>query len=120
MGENLGEVYKTCSACSRTWITRDRFLSDPDVVVIGYQAYFKELELGLFLFNHTVCGTTLGIKAGNFVDLSSGPVFRERLTGTDQCPGYCIHECELSPCPQECECAYIRDVMNIVNHWRKD
>jgi hypothetical protein len=42
-------------------------------------------------FNHTPCLTTLAIKASEFTDLYDGPIFTERATGTESCPGYCLH-----------------------------
>ncbi len=109
--------FKVCTMCGANWQTRSEFLADPLVVTIGYQANFKQLTLGLFFFNHEACKTTLAIKASLFTDLHSGTMFRERLTGTRDCPGYCTHKNELRPCPAQCECAYVRDVLDQVTHW---
>jgi hypothetical protein len=107
--------------CDAVWEDRNRFLSDPQVLAVGYQADLEVLESGLFLFNHTRagCGTTLVIEVGEFVDLSEGPVYRERLTGTEECPEYCLRPNDLSPCPRSCECAYVRDVLQVVRNWKK-
>lgn len=83
--------FKTCSKCGFFWPHRGSFLSDPKLRLIGYQAYFDELMEGLVLFNH-ICGTSLAIQAGDFQDLYDGPMFSERLTGTEECHGYCLHE----------------------------
>ena len=93
-------------------------MNDPHVRVIGYQANFVELEAGLFLFNHqkTGCHTTLAVEAAIFRDLYDGPVFSEPLTLTDECPRYCIRQDELRPCPAKCECAYVREILNIVKN----
>ena len=87
--------------------------------MIGYQVNFDQLDLGFFLFNHLKCGTTLGISAGSFKDLYNGPVFSERLTGTEKCREYCLHEYQLDPCPATCECAYVREILQIVRKWPK-
>ena len=117
----MEDLFKQCSFCLHSWTTRDGFLADPDVHLVGYQANFDKLEAGLFLFNHDFpdCGTTLAIDAARFRDLYHGPVFSERLTLTDRCPRYCMQQEELRPCPARCECAYVREVSDIVRNWPK-
>ena len=114
-----GEPFKTCSNCGRPWSGRGSFLSDPAVELVGYQSFLEELELGLFLFNHCDCGTTLAIPAGAFSDLHDGPVFNERLTGSEACQGFCQQRRSLEACPNRCECAWVRDVLQVVRAWPK-
>ena len=114
----VGKRFKLCTSCSTEWLTRDDFLSDPDVTLIGYQAHFVELNAGLLLFNHS-CHTTLAIAVECFQDLYDGPVFRERATGGPDCLGYCLRRGELRPCPTHCECAYVRAILQIVGNWQK-
>jgi hypothetical protein len=111
--------FKKCTMCGHLWQSRNDFLEDPSTEMIGYQVNFEHLNLGFFLFNHLACGTTMGIPAGSFKDLYNGPVFSERLFGTDQCLEYCLHEDQLDPCPAKCECAYIREILQIVKRWPK-
>jgi hypothetical protein len=106
--------------CGATWQERTEFLADPLVTSIGYQAHFRDLELGLFFFNHDTCRTTLAIKAFRFTDLHTGPTFTQCLTGTKECPGYCLQKSELRPCASHCECAYVRDVLDKVVRWEKE
>jgi hypothetical protein len=115
MGEAL---FKTC-ASGVFWKTRDDFLSDRGVTLIGYMVNFKKLELGLFLFNEDKSHSTLSIQAAEFTDLYNGEVFTQRLTGTQSCPGYCLHKDNIDPCPAKCECAFIREVMQIIINWPK-
>ena len=103
-------IFKECLVCNSQWHTRDQFLADEDVVLIGYQANFVVLEKGLFLFNHS-CRGTMSVAVNEFADLSHGPVFNERKTGKDDCAGYCLHRNLLQPCPAKCECAYVRDIL---------
>ena len=110
--------FKRCTSCSTAWRTREAFLSDPDVELVGYQAQFEDLKAGLLLFNH-VCQTTLAIEAVCFRDLYSGPVFLEHAANRDGCPRYCQHEGDLRPCPVHCECAYVREILQIVRNWKK-
>ena len=93
-------------------------MADPALCIIGYQVDFERLAEGLFLFNHS-CGTTLTVRAGGFRDLYEGPVFSERLTGTAQCPEFCLHRSKLNPCPAKCECAYIREIIQAIKDWPK-
>ena len=104
--------------CRRTWNDRTEFLADPEIELIGYQVHFKDLNMGLFLFNHS-CHTSLAIPAGKFIDLYLGEIVRGRKTGTDEGPSYCLHQDELKSCPAECECAYVRDIIQIIRKWPK-
>ncbi|MCU0560664.1 MAG: hypothetical protein MUD16_10805 [Desulfobacterales bacterium] len=109
--------FKTCPLCEATWTDRERFLADPDLELIGYQVDFEDVALGLFLFNHHCCGTTLAIRAKGFRDLYEGPFFSDRKTGTEACPGHCLRCTELSPCPAACECAWVREVLQRIRQW---
>jgi len=112
------DPFKTCPSCGREWTDRTAFLTDPEVMIIGYQAHFEELTTGLFLFNHS-CGTTFSLPVHAFTDLYNGPVFRERKTGSPDCQGYCLKRDCLGPCPAECECAFVREIIGIIGHWPK-
>ena len=114
-------MFETCPMCNEVWVNREALLSDPRVALVGYQVDFEALETGLFLFNHLErgCGTTLAIEAGRFVDLVAGPIYRGTLKGTEECSDYCLRLDELRPCPAHCECAYVRDVLQVVRNWKK-
>ncbi len=114
-----GDRFRRCTSCAAEWPAREDFLGDPDVHVMGYQAHFEELEAGLFLFNHAACGTTLALPVSAFTDLHGGGVFRERKTGSPDCLGYCLRREELGPCPASCECAYVREVLQLIRRWPK-
>jgi hypothetical protein len=105
--------FKACANCGFVWPSRAAFLADPALEVIGYQVNFEELRLGLFLFNHT-CRGTLSVAAGVFWDLYQGPIYKERATGGECCPGYCLFREELKACPAKCECAYVREILQIL------
>ncbi len=110
--------FKICPVCKHIWKTRNDFLDDPDVRIVGYQVHFEELTGGLFLFNHSE-QATMTVRAGEFIDLYNGPMFADRLTGADECPGYCLKECELRPCPNKCDCAFVREMIQIIKTWPK-
>lgn len=112
--------FKQCS-CGQGWDSRDAFIADPHVEVIGYQVDFSNLDEGLFLFNHleSSCRTTISVPARMFFDLYKGAIFPKRLTGASDCPGYCLRRGELRPCPAKCECAFVREILKTVSEWPK-
>ncbi len=116
--KRVGRPFRRCSACVRVWPSRNAFLSDPDVTLVGYQVNYGELKAGFFLFNHA-CRTTLAVRASTFRNLYDGPIFRQRADGTASCPGYCVHESELAACPSACECAYVREILRVCRDWPK-
>lgn len=111
-------LFKRCSKCHQPWPSRSEFLEDPELEIVGYQANFIKLEMGLFLFNHS-CGTTMSIWANNFVDLYHGAIYKERAAGSKECPGYCLQTKELRPCSVHCEHAYVREIVAIIKAWPK-
>jgi hypothetical protein len=115
----MTEPFKTCPLCAKVWTSRRELLTDPDIELVGYQVDFEELALGLFLFNHNTCQTTLSVRAGRLKDLYLGPVFRERKTGQQECQGYCLRRSALGPCPAECECAWVRGLLQVIRNWPK-
>ncbi len=104
--------FKVCPNCEYIWNTRDDFMNDPEVSIIGYQVNFNVLKAGLFLFNHS-CKGTFAIEVKPFADLYDGPIFSERATGTDDCPGYCLRKENLDLCPAKCECAFVRHIIQL-------
>ena len=110
-------MFKRCTNCETKWADRDDFLSDPDVVIIGYQVDFEDLRLGYFLFNHMSCKTTMAIHSVFFIELYRGPVFTQPKTGSSECPEHCLHKDDLEPCAAACECAYVRDIIQIIRRW---
>ncbi|MBI2438679.1 MAG: hypothetical protein HYV36_07705 [Lentisphaerae bacterium] len=113
--------FRSCSACMRQWAGLSDFLADPAVILGGYQVNFDRLEAGFFLFHHITpdCGTTMTIPVGKFRGLYDGPVYKKRLQVTAECPGYCQKRSVFKLCPARCECAYVRQILDIVHQWPK-
>lgn len=111
-------MFKHCNKCGYQWATRDEFLSDKTVDVIGYQVFFEDLRFGLFLFNHS-CNTTLSVDTELLMDLYDGPFFSERKPDSRKCPGRCLNKNILSPCSSECKCAFISEIIKIIQNWDK-
>ncbi len=107
-----------CKVCDTKWHNRESFLSDVDITLLGYQVNFFELEAGFFLFNHS-CGETLAIKVENFTDLYDGEIFENPKTDSDECPKYCLYQENLDRCPVECECAFVREIIQIIKKYPK-
>jgi hypothetical protein len=113
------DFFKKCSCCEIPWFTRDEFIQDGQIELVGYQANFCQLELGYLLFNHLNCESTIAVHAGLFKDLYSGPIFGQRLTDSEVCQGLCKDSVALETCDQKCECAYIREILQIIRTWPK-
>ena len=113
------QYFKQCPSCKEVWQTQQKFLDDHNLEIIGYQVNFNNLELGLFLFNHATCRTTLSITAKSFRNMYSGPVFTVRKTFGEECPEYCLKKSVLDPCPVHCECAYVREIIQIIRNREK-
>jgi len=114
------KIFKKCTCCDFPWTSRAEFLQDGNTKLVGYQANFCQLELGYFLFNHLTCQSTIAIPAGLFKDMYDGPLFSQRLTGTEVCQGFCEDMDAIEPCDAQCECAYVREIMQIIRKWPKE
>lgn len=109
--------FKKCPLCGKIWQERSQFLSDPEVLLIGYQAHFVYPEKGLILFEHHTknCGTSLAIPVKNFEDLYDGEKYDELLFGTDDCPGYCLVKDNFEKCENRCRVAFAREIVNLIH-----
>jgi hypothetical protein len=111
-------IFKECLPCGNKWVARDDFLEDSSIEIIGYQVNFDNLATGTFLFNHS-CGSKLSLSVRYFNGLYEGPIFENRVTGNDDCPGYCLYQDQLDKCSARCECAYVRNIIDIIKKWPK-
>ena len=109
-------AFKVCPMCSTEWNTLDHFLDDKSLELNGYQVDFEKLEWSLFYFTHHKegCFSTMVIEAKHFLNLYSGKKYTERRTGEDDCPGYCLDKEQLNRCDALCECAFNREVIQII------
>ena len=109
--------FKICPACGAVWETMDEFLADPTLKLNGYQVHFDDLKGGLFYFTHYIenCGITMALVASDFTSLSDRKL--RAPSGCQpggECPGSCVRKNDLSPCPIECECVWVREVVQII------
>lgn len=109
-------LFKTCTHCHRTWSDREGFLRCHDLVLVGYQPNFDDIEAGFLLFNHITegCGSTFAVSVAKFSDLYKGPRFSESKKGSDECGRHFLNIKDLSSCKAECKYAYVREVLQIV------
>lgn len=114
----LSKPFKTCPTCFETWSTRDGFISDVHLELNGYQADLDELDQGLFYFTHYKpnCGTTMTIEVRDFKSLYSGEICSERKTDSKECPRYCFNKEQLDKCDVSCECAFVREIIQIIKN----
>ncbi len=113
--------FKICTFCSKRWETLDDFLADPELNLVGYQVAFEDLKGGLFYFNHLQqrCGTTLAILVGEFTELSNRPIVASHAEKPACCPDLCVRKGALDPCQTECECVWVREIMQVIRNWKK-
>jgi hypothetical protein len=107
--------FAKCKKCNTLWKNRNDFITDTEVEIFAYQVHFENLKEGLFLFNHS-CGDTIALKAAEFSDLYTGKVFDKSQAGTENCGEHCMHANDLDPCPAACECAYVREIIQIIKN----
>lgn len=114
MAEN--DLFKTCPGCFVTWESMEAFLADPHLELNGYKADFKELEYGMFFFTHGIqpCRSTMTLMVNDFKSLYTGKTYTENKALSAECPRYCIDEKQLARCDALCECAYVREIMQII------
>lgn len=110
------KYFKICSMCATKWETLDDFINDPLLFINGYQAHFERLGQSLFYFTHQKegCFSTIAIKAEEFLSLYSGKQYKERRTNKEDCPLYCFEKEQLDRCDAFCECAFNREIIEIV------
>ena len=109
-------LFKVCPTCGHIWQSRNDFIMDGDVNIVGYQSNMTDIEKGVFLFNHNVdnCGSTIALHVKNFMDLYTGPRFSEPKVGTGECEKRCLEYSDIERCKTDCRYAYIREIMQFM------
>jgi hypothetical protein len=113
------EPFKVCTSCGHVWPTMESFLTDPELRLAGYQAHFEDLTGGLFIFTHVHdgCGTSMALPVKKFIPLTARPILSSRSEQPGNCPGLCMREGCFDPCPEECECNWVRETLWIIKFW---
>lgn len=112
------KIFKRCTSCFSEWKTREEFLNDASLELNGYRVNYQELERGLFFFTHKKAGccSSMALEAREFLDLFGGPRYAERKTHGEKCPRYCDDEKQPNRCDALCECAFVREVIDIIRN----
>ena len=112
------QSFKQCPCCEYVWDSREDFLSDSSLRLNGYQADLDRLEEGLLFFTHEQgdCHSILAIEVSELMDLYQGPRYQQRLWDTEQCPRYCRQQTNLQQCNAMCECAFVRELIQMLKH----
>ncbi len=105
------QEFRKCD-CGHTWKTREEFLRDKKVKIVGYQPDFVNHRYNHFLFFHRLkeCGLFFGVRASEFDDLREGKCPKELGMGLEDCPGYCTDMLDLRVCSVACRNAVDREL----------
>jgi hypothetical protein len=110
--------FKVCPKCQYEWKTRDDFLKDPFISLIGLMADDDDYQMGAYLFDHRLpgnrCSTTLALYVNNFLDLYDGPDYKDLKAGSEECSGFCAKVDALERCNNKCRNAIAREIMHKV------
>jgi len=111
--------YRKCN-CGKTWKTRDEFLRDKAVKIIGYQPDFINHKYNHFLFHHKTkgCGLFFAVRASDFSDLREKECPNDLCFGHDDCPRYCTDTFELRVCSVTCRNASDRIIASKIKSRR--
>jgi hypothetical protein len=111
--------YRTC-VCGHTWKTREKFLADRNVTIVGYQPDFVNHKYNHFLFKHRAkgCGEFFGVRASDFNDLREAGCPSGLCFGKEPCPGYCKETGNLRVCSVTCRNASDRIVASKIRRRR--
>lgn len=61
-----------------------------------------------------------GEPKGKFANLYNGPIYTKNIMGTESCPDHCLFKTNLEAYPEQCECNYVREIMQITKVWDKN
>lgn len=107
--------FKVCTKCKTVWKSREDFIKDPQVKIIGFMANNESVEDGVYLFNHLLpdnaCNTTMGLFVADFLDLYEGQIYSELEMGSKNCSGHCRKIDDLEQCRAHCRNAVARHII---------
>ena len=114
--------FKVCSMCLKAWDDTNSFVTDPELMINGYQAFFDRPEDGLILFTHRHqgCHSTLAVKAGAFKSLYDGPLYDKLNRDASTCLHRCVDQNNLERCSAQCSMHWVREVLQLLRSRRTD
>ena len=99
--------------CHALWLTRARFLEDSSLRLMGFRPGNDGHSDGTVLFNHNVCGTTVGVELARFEGLTRHPKMTPSAARLGQEAPFCAAELHNEPCPPNCSCEYVWHLMGM-------
>ncbi len=113
-------MFKICPCCNYNWENLEQFVSDPTLMLNGYQVNFDDPMQGFFLFTHFLpnCNSTISIQVAKFAPIAKDQLrVQHFVPGLEACPKLCLDEKNLSPCPVfECPGSRIRNLLNVIKN----
>jgi hypothetical protein len=119
--ERADRTFQICGSCRRRWPTWDQFVRDSDVRLLGLQSEITKPDINLLVFEHS-CGSSISILSRRLRHLLPEPQPgdpAERLMGTAECRGHCLHLEDLEACDAPCSNARDRELILFVQRMRK-
>lgn len=118
----LEASFKVCPKCGRRWASRTELLSDPQIILLGYQPGANGFRSGIFLFLHLSCETSLALELPDLEAISRVPLLAEsqcthNIPIPPQVP--CLARRDGLPFPAACVCECVSDILSRVRSWRK-
>jgi hypothetical protein len=97
--------FRSCGMCRKQWPTRQDFISDPELRLLGLQAVPDFPDANLLVFEHE-CGTSVSVLASRLRDLvpdaEADDPSLPLLQGTESCSGFCNRLESLEACDRRC------------------
>jgi hypothetical protein len=112
--------FMVCQMCGDLWQSASAFLRDALVLFVGYQQASVN-SVGVLLFSHLRCGTTLSLPADALAQFSRGPVLRDSCAPRGRWDDdYCLARKGNRVCPPQCPCAYVAEITRLIWGWSKE
>jgi hypothetical protein len=97
--------FRTCGMCRKPWATRQDFITDPSLRLLGLQAVPDYPDANLLVYEHD-CGTSVSVLASRLRDLVAaeepGEAELPLLRGSEECGGFCNRLESLEACGRRC------------------
>lgn len=107
--------FKICPKCDCVWHTRDDFLQDAALFLLGFQSGYGKADRGFYLFNHLIekdkGSTTIALAVEHLISLYNGPMYADVHAGSETCSGHCAKVDDLARCGVPCRNAIARKVV---------
>ncbi len=114
--------FQTCGSCRRQWDQWTDFVLDPEVRLIGFQAFPGLPDANLLVFEH-LCGSSISILIKRLRHHFMTPgesTGLDSLFGTETCLGHCRYLEDLEACDRPCINARDRQLIRRLLEMRRN